>query len=207
MKKLLTLLLLFAAIGVHAQDVILKKDGSTIICKVLEIGVSEIKYKKVDNSEGPNYSILRTDVQAINYENGEKEIINNQLDDLSVTMNNDINLRDRYLHNARTWQTIGGIYFWANVLAGGTIALIHGEYNADFAYIMGGALLEGVIGMFIFNEIGRSFEKKANSLLTANQLFRKDFKLGNTNFTAGLDIIHNKATNDKNFGLVIGINL
>ena len=201
------LLVLFATIGVHAQDVILKKDGSTIICKVLEVGVSEIKYKKVDKLEGPNYSILRTEVQAINYENGEKDVFNNQLDNLSLTMNNDVNLKDRYLRNARIWQTVGGIYFWVHVIAGGSLAFIHGEYNEDFAYIMGGAFLEGVIGMFIFNEIGRLWENKANSLLTTNQLFRKDFKLGNTNFSAGLDIIHNKATNEKNFGLVVGLNL
>ena len=68
----LLLMLLFAASG-YAQDVIVKKDGSTILSKVVEIGSAEVKYKKFSNQDGPMYTILKTEIQAINYENGEKE--------------------------------------------------------------------------------------------------------------------------------------
>lgn len=78
MKKVLSLLVLFsAALVVSAQDVIVKKDGSTIISKVLEIGISEIKYKKIDNQDGPNYSIAISDVLSVNFENGYKESFDN----------------------------------------------------------------------------------------------------------------------------------
>lgn len=73
MKKILLLLLLFSTTTLYAQDVIVKKDGSTILCKVLEIGTSEVKYKKHSNLDGPLYRILKTDIQNINYENGEKD--------------------------------------------------------------------------------------------------------------------------------------
>lgn len=57
----------------NAQDVIVKNDGSTITSKVIEITGTEIKYKKYSYQEGPTYSINKTDVNYINYENGERE--------------------------------------------------------------------------------------------------------------------------------------
>lgn len=54
-----------------AQDVIVMKDQSTVMSKVLEITSTEIKYKKWNNQDGPTYSINRSEVVSINYENGE----------------------------------------------------------------------------------------------------------------------------------------
>ncbi|MBQ9203762.1 MAG: hypothetical protein IJ155_05935 [Prevotella sp.] len=72
-KVLLSLALATGTTTVFAQDVIVKHDGSTILSKVTEIGVTEVKYKKFSNQNGPTYSILKSDIQAINYESGEKE--------------------------------------------------------------------------------------------------------------------------------------
>lgn len=68
-----TLSLFFIAGMASAQDVIVKKDQSTVISKVLEITNTEIKYKKWNNQDGPTYSIDRSEVLSINYENGEVE--------------------------------------------------------------------------------------------------------------------------------------
>ena len=73
MKHLLVLLLLLCATTVSAQDVIVKKDGSTILSKVLEVGQAEIKYKRFDNIDGPTYTIKKSEIQAINYQNGAKD--------------------------------------------------------------------------------------------------------------------------------------
>lgn len=54
-----------------SQDVILKKDNTTVLSKVLEVTSTEIKYKKWTNQDGPTYSINRTEVTRINYQNGE----------------------------------------------------------------------------------------------------------------------------------------
>ena len=75
MKKILLLLMLLSSTMLKAQDVIVMNDGSTIICKVIEIGTTEVKYKKYSNLDGPLYSILRSDIQNVNFENGEREII------------------------------------------------------------------------------------------------------------------------------------
>lgn len=69
---------LFTALAavVSAQDIIIKKNGEEITAKVMEIGTSEIKYKKPGNAEGPLYAIPRSDVFMIKYADGSKDVIN-----------------------------------------------------------------------------------------------------------------------------------
>ena len=99
MKKLLLLfVMLLPATMLNAQDVIVKKDGSTIICKVLEVGTNEVKYKKISNIDGPLYSVSITDIQNINFENGEKELFN----DVSISTDfNTVNKNDVVLDYGR----------------------------------------------------------------------------------------------------------
>lgn len=73
-RNILLAIPLFYIVGTaSAQDVILKKDNTTVLSKVLEVTSTEIKYKKWDNQDGPTYSINRSEVVSINYENGEVE--------------------------------------------------------------------------------------------------------------------------------------
>ncbi|MEI6852315.1 MAG: DUF2846 domain-containing protein [Bacteroidota bacterium] len=58
----------------NAQDVIFKKNGDEIKAKIQEVGVTEVKYKKFESQDGPVYSILKTDVFMIKYENGTKDV-------------------------------------------------------------------------------------------------------------------------------------
>ena len=74
MKKLFSIcLLLFVSGLMNAQDIIVKKDGSIIKVKVLEVSEEAIKYKKIDKTDGPTYSVLKSNLTSINYENGEVE--------------------------------------------------------------------------------------------------------------------------------------
>ena len=77
MKQLLLLFMLLCSPAVIAQDVIVKKDGSTILAKVLEVNTDNIKYKKHSNQNGPTYTILVSDLLSINYSNGEKDDFSN----------------------------------------------------------------------------------------------------------------------------------
>ena len=75
MKKTILFIILFFVTGmVMAQDVIVKKDGSTILSKVEKVGVAEIEYKKWSNQDGPLYTISRTEVLSINYQSGEVDM-------------------------------------------------------------------------------------------------------------------------------------
>lgn len=60
-----------------AQDVILKKDNTTVLSKVLEVTNTEIKYKKWSNLDGPTYSISCSEITSINYQNGDVEKFTN----------------------------------------------------------------------------------------------------------------------------------
>ena len=75
---LIAFFMLGVAQVVSAQDVIVKKDGSTILSKVLEINTADVKYKKFSNQNGPTYTINKSDILAINYENGDKDTFENE---------------------------------------------------------------------------------------------------------------------------------
>jgi hypothetical protein len=77
MKKLTILFVLLTAVLVaNAQDIITLKNGNEVRAKVTEISSSEIKYKRFENLDGPTVVIAISDVFAINYENGTREVIN-----------------------------------------------------------------------------------------------------------------------------------
>lgn len=67
------LLLVFHA---KTQDVITLKNGNEIQSKILDIGSTEIKYKKFENIDGPSYTILKAEVFMIKYKNGTKDVFN-----------------------------------------------------------------------------------------------------------------------------------
>ena len=60
----------------YSQDVLTKKSGEDIQAKVLEVTSSEVKYKKFDNQNGPTFTILKSDLLMIRYENGTKDLFN-----------------------------------------------------------------------------------------------------------------------------------
>ena len=91
MKYFLFLLLSFFSVGASAQDVIVKKNGSTILCKILEVGTSEVKYKKHSNPKGPTYIISKKDILSINYKNGEKDMFAEDSEDSKQENRNNSN--------------------------------------------------------------------------------------------------------------------
>ena len=61
-------------------DNIILKNGNEIKCKVEDIGLDVVKYKKCENITGPSYSILKKDIFMIKYANGTKDIFNEIVD-------------------------------------------------------------------------------------------------------------------------------
>lgn len=68
------------ALSLKSQDVIIKKDGTEIQAKVLELTTNTIKYKEYDFQEGPTRNIPMKEVFMIIYSNGKREVISS-LDD------------------------------------------------------------------------------------------------------------------------------
>lgn len=74
MKQFFLFLLLIFAVGrLYAQDTIRKNDSTAIAARIYEITDAEIKYRKFSNPDGPIYSVKKSDVSYIVYQNGEKE--------------------------------------------------------------------------------------------------------------------------------------
>lgn len=64
---------------VFSQDLITKISGEVIKAKIIEIGVSEISYKKFQNLNGPSYIIPISEINKIIYENGSEDIFTKSL--------------------------------------------------------------------------------------------------------------------------------
>ena len=69
--NIIIFLLLVISFIMNAQDTIYFKDKSMISSKIIEIGITEIKYQKFENIMGPIYTVLKNDIKSIKYSTGE----------------------------------------------------------------------------------------------------------------------------------------
>lgn len=75
MKNLLLVFgLMFGSSICFSQDIISVRDGDDILATITKVGPTEVEYKKFDNPDGPLYSILKSDILLIKYENGTHEV-------------------------------------------------------------------------------------------------------------------------------------
>lgn len=75
MKKLIFLLTMCVVFNLSAQDIIVKRNGDELQCRILEVSKNEVKYKRWVNLDGPAFSEKKSDIFMIKYENGEKDVI------------------------------------------------------------------------------------------------------------------------------------
>ena len=54
------------------------KDGNEISAKILEVNPLIIKYKKCNYSDGPLFTLNKSDIFMLKYKDGSKEVINNK---------------------------------------------------------------------------------------------------------------------------------
>lgn len=230
MKKVLLLMVLLASfLSASAQDVIVKKDGSTILSKVIEIGTTEVKYKKWNNLNGPNYTISKSDLQAINFENGENETFKDEVvaqpqqfsyNDYSSQIVESMNSSNRYqkeklLSSAKAWRRAS---FWACLVpfAGGIVAGVLlddkigksdvGLFDCGTYWLCCGiGLGVGVAGTLICQSVARNKEKLA-STITVSHIIQKGFTISNSRLSAGIDLMNDQYTKDKALGLGLSYN-
>ena len=75
------------------------RSGENILVKVIEVGATEVKYKKQDNLNGPLFSILKSDLLMIKYENGTSEKFSKEEKTI---------IKVRSTHNRLIWGIVGG---------------------------------------------------------------------------------------------------
>jgi hypothetical protein len=90
--KYILLFILFVCSSniIKAQDTLSMRSGESILVKVIEIGTTEVKYKKLDNINGPVFAMLKSDLLQVRYENGTKD----DFSSIKKTVENNIYLID-----------------------------------------------------------------------------------------------------------------
>ena len=68
---------------------------------IIEVGTAEVKYKKLDNLNGPVFSMLKSDLLMIKYQNGTSDDFSNEA---------------KKIKNRKLWIKLGGV--------GGSIIII-----------------------------------------------------------------------------------
>lgn len=225
MKHLFALAMLLCAINCVAQDVIVKKNGSTVVCRVMGVNNSEVVYKKWSDLNGSNYIMNLSDVTSINYENGRKqELSNAQTNEFAphnqntgmqtlndnVLLNMDID-NQRYNQRAQKLRTIGWIGGSVLLVGGGICAVIaQGE-----AYFFGSGIGEasialagaGVVWTTYFLIKANSLQNNAKQIVMANPVIQHDFAFNNgTSLSGGVDLLKDNITRHHTLGIGLRYN-
>ncbi len=88
MKKLFSLLLaVIVSATMMADDIIVTKDSQRINVKIEEVTLDVIKYRRSDNLNGPLYTLPKSDISSILYENGLVEAFQTKLSRNSKSKN------------------------------------------------------------------------------------------------------------------------
>lgn len=227
MKKLLLFLFLLCSMSAFAQDVIVKKDGSTVVCRVIEVTSSEITYKKWSDLNGSNYVMDKSLVSAINYENGKKETFsettslylpNNQNDGVQVMNDNallrmDVETDKAYkkIKRLKTWGWIGG----GALTATGLVLTITGVAGSDgFQKSNGDAAIGGGVGCIVVGAgltttcliLAHKQKKKLDALQTSS-IYRYDIPFSNgSSLSVGADLMNDRIMNKRAVGIGLSYN-
>jgi len=80
-KTIATVATIFIFTFCFSQDVITNKNGEDIQARILKVGTEEVEYKRYDNPDGPVFTMTKSDILLIRYENGTKDIFDEKLNE------------------------------------------------------------------------------------------------------------------------------
>lgn len=95
-KLLLIILSFFVCQKFYCQDSIAFMSKKIVAVKLLEIGINDVKYVRLDNLNGPKYTVSKRDIKLIKYATGKTDTIKtsgeslemqNQLNRIIITSN------------------------------------------------------------------------------------------------------------------------
>ena len=193
---------------VMAADVITKKNGTTIQCKVIKVGRTEVEYKNITNLNGPVYAIDLTEISSIKYENGgtdkfgEQSVITNNAGQRSMT---DGELMRMYNNQNESYKKQGKIYkILAYSVAGiGIVSSALLVKNADHpdAFEKYVPACVGVVSGITLYLVG-NYKVQQAKRFDVMSLFMQDIKLNNNSvLIADVNIINDNITHDKSLGM------
>ena len=211
--------MLTMSISIYAQDVIVKKDGTTIMAKVLTVSTTVVEYKKWSNQDGPTYVIETKELLSINYGNGEKEVFSEQKEAETATpvftptptkyTQADIDqavsrTTSQIVYNstAGRGKIIGGSLLLALVGIPGMVSGITGAaVGAPKATNITSGVIGGVVtlGGAALISSGKNEKKKALGITQA-PILQHQFKMGDYALTPSVNVYSDKLTKQKGLG-------
>lgn len=212
------LALVVCCLTAMAQDVIVKKDGSSLVGKVVEVTDTEVKYRKADNPDGPLYTIKIVDLMRINYENGQSDILSQDgmvpstvlpgaTGDVKDTELLSMYNRKQSIYSLPKKLKLIGFIGGGAMIAVGAIMMICSDWVSDtsIAYTGVGVASAGVIFMPTMYFIAKHKEKKINELTSA-PLFRQEiFSKDGKSLSMGVDFMADRVQT-RTFGLGMTFN-
>ena len=123
LKTLLPLAIsLCLSVNAFTQDIITKTSGEEIKAKILEVSTSEVKYRLYDNPSSPLFTILKSEILIIKYENGSKDIFlpdleakikekEMQVEELKIKARKDAQLQYKAKNTGSFWTAASTVVF------------------------------------------------------------------------------------------------
>ena len=237
MKRLLFSLVALALTSIcFAQDVLVKKDGSTILAKILRITETEVEYKNHDNPDGPTRVISISNLRGINYQNGQTETFATASDDIvtretATSFSNDQKLLQMYnnmrnqssMNNKAKKLKIAGWVVGGALVAGGIVmtSFLHmrcddtGPYyknyeNHEHGIPLGTGLSGIAAGCAIWAGCyfrAKDIEKESKYSVDASPVFQQEFNIGkNERLMVGVDMLNDNTMKHQTVGMGVRYN-
>lgn len=214
-------MLLLCPMIAMAQDVIVKKDGSTVVCRVEKVSDTEVTFKKWEDLKGPSYIMDKSLVSAINREDGRRDTFgeatslytpNNQNDGIRTVDDRTLLILDqpyKKVKRLKTWGWIGG-----GVLVLGGVAIIaalgENSFGGPESSAIGGGAGLIVLGAGLTTTclvLAHKQKKKIDAALQTSSLYRYDIPFSNgSTLSVGADMLHDRIMNNRTVGLGLSYN-
>ena len=210
MRKLCLVLSLCLSSLIYAQDVIVLNDGSSIISKVVEVGSTDVKYKKWSNLEGPTYTLKITEILSVNYQNGEKESFSERSQQIQEQENsslmssrqimNEINSannleKEKLLASARNLGIVANVVYWGGCISTGIL-----YYSTESIGLLVGGIVGSLASYAIIQSFANNYKKAANAINTAS-IYQYDIEIGNSVLSPNINLMSDNNTHQKAFGV------
>lgn len=234
MKKILFFLVALAFTNIcFAQDVIVKKDGSTILAKVLKITETDVEYKAYDNQDGPTRVVSISSLQGINYQNGQKETFSTRnsgivTNETATQFSNDQQLMQMYYGKYKDpvqtkvkrlkiagW-VVGGALFATGTILAGFCRFDYEDYSwGDIDYYnqamyLGIGIPMACSGIAIWSGCivrANKLKKQSQFYVDSAPLFQQEFSFrGNDRLMVGIDMLKDNTMKNQTFGMGLRYN-
>ena len=213
-------LFLLCSVNTFAQDVIVKKDGSTVVCRVIKLTETEIVYKQWSDLNGSNYIMDRSLAATINYQDGKKVDLSdmtnlykpgNQHDGVQQYNDRALMAIDKESHQipkkAKQLKTIGLVGGIGFTIIGG-LCLWKDGGDTETAYFIPGLVSLGCgVGCTTYCLIKAHSIKKQAKMYQSSIIYQHDFQFNNgSNLSAGVDMISDRSMGTKTLGIGLRYN-